>query len=179
MNTSISPAQPTTNATATQPVDDNSEGGVPLEAEVNDVEPQEINVLHDPDNPNIVKGALFLDIIALRKAVRHYAVITGFEFADLKTDKTRFIEYRECMRHLYSNFMKHYQGDVFTDHLYPAARSYTEGLFKWHMQKIFDVAPDAIEFLEQHHNRLWYRCGFSEKSKCDYLTNNVSESFNA
>ena len=88
-------------------------------------------------------------------------------------------EYRECMRHLYSNFMKHYQGDVFTDHLYPAARSYTEGLFKWHMQKIFDVAPDAIEFLEQHHNRLWYRCGFSEKSKCDYLTNNVSESFNA
>jgi len=88
-------------------------------------------------------------------------------------------EYRECMRHLYSNFMKHYQGDVFTDHLYPAARSYTEGLFKWHMQKIFDVAPDAIEFLEQHHNRLWYRCGFSEKSKCDYLTNNISESFNA
>ncbi|XP_066396152.1 uncharacterized protein [Miscanthus floridulus] len=88
-------------------------------------------------------------------------------------------ECRECMRHLYSNFMKHYQGDVFTDHLYPAARSYTEGLFKWHMQKIFDVAPDAIEFLEQHHNRLWYRCGFSKKSKCDYLTNNVSESFNA
>jgi hypothetical protein len=57
-------------------------------------------------------------------------------------------EYRECMRHLYSNFMKYYQGDVFTDHLYPAARSYIEGLFKWHMQKINEVAPDAIEFLE-------------------------------
>jgi hypothetical protein len=26
---------------------------------------------------------------------------------------------------------------------------------------------------------IWYRCGFSELSKCDYLTNNVSESFNA
>jgi transposase-like protein len=39
-------------------------------------------------------------------------------------------EYRECMRHLYGNFMKYYQDDVFTDHLYPAARSYTEGLFK-------------------------------------------------
>jgi len=93
---SVPPAQPTTNATATHPVDDNSdyipaEGGVPLEAEVNDADPQEINVLHDPENPNIVKGALFPDIIAFRKAVRHYAVITGFEFADVKTDKTRFI----------------------------------------------------------------------------------------
>jgi hypothetical protein len=38
-----------------------------------------------------VKGALFPDIIAFRKAVRHYAVITRFEFADLKTDPTRFI----------------------------------------------------------------------------------------
>ena len=89
------------------------------------------------------------------------------------------VEYRECMRHMYSNFMKQYQGDVFTDHLYPAARSYTEGLFRWHMQKIADFAPDAIDFLQQHHNLIWYRCGFSELSKCDYLTNNVSESFNA
>ena len=88
-------------------------------------------------------------------------------------------EYRECMRHMYSNFMKHYQGDVFTDHLYPAARSYTEGLFKWHMKKIAEFAPDAIDYLDEHHNKIWYRCGFSEKSKCDYLTNNVSESFNA
>jgi hypothetical protein len=45
------------------------------------------------------------------------------------------VEYRECVRHMYNNFMKHYSGDVFTDHLYPAARSYTEGMFKWHMKK--------------------------------------------
>ena len=70
-------------------------------------------------------------------------------------------EYRECMSHLYGNFMKSYQGDVFTEHLYPAARSYTEGLFRWHMKKIFEVAPDAIDFLEEHHNKLWYRSGFS------------------
>ncbi|XP_039815101.1 uncharacterized protein LOC120678000 [Panicum virgatum] len=47
------------------------------------------------------------------------------------------------------------------------------------MKKINDVAPDAIEYLERDHNRIWYRSGFSEASKCDYLTNNVSESFNA
>ena len=85
-------------------------------------------------------------------------------------------EYRECMRHLYGNFIKHYQGDVFTEHLYPAARTYTEGLFKWHMRKIHEFAPDAIKYLQDFHNRIWYRSGFSEKSKCDYLTNNVSES---
>ena len=46
-------------------------------------------------------------------------------------------ENRECMRHLYQNFMKHYFGDVFTAHLYPTARSYTQGMFKWHMKKFF------------------------------------------
>jgi len=55
-------------------------------------------------------------------------------------------ECRECMRHLYGNFMKSYQGDVFTEHLYPAVRSYREGLFRWHMKKIFEVALDAIDF---------------------------------
>lgn len=45
-------------------------------------------------------------------------------------------EHRECMRHLYANFMKHYRGPVFTEHLYPAARSYTEDRFKWHLKEI-------------------------------------------
>jgi len=75
--------------------------------------------------------------------------------------------------------MKQYTCDVFTNHLYPAARSYTTGMFQVHMKKIFQFAPDTVEYLETHHSRIWYKCGFSENSKCDYLTNNVSESFNA
>jgi hypothetical protein len=81
--------------------DVNAEGGVPLEAQVNDADPQEIHVVHDPKNPNIVKEALFPDIVSFRKAVRyyasfrkavrHYAMIRGFELADIKTDPTRFI----------------------------------------------------------------------------------------
>jgi hypothetical protein len=81
--------------------DVNAEGGVPLEAQVNDADPQEIHVVHDPENPNIVKEALFPDIVSFRKvvrhyasfrkAVRHYAVIRGFELADIKIDPTRFI----------------------------------------------------------------------------------------
>jgi len=95
----------------------------------------------------------------------------GFVFPQAKN--------RECMRHLYQNFLKKYSGEVFTDHLYPAARSYTQGMFQWHMKKFFEFAPESIEYLEEHHNRIWYRCAFSENNKCDYLTNNVSESFNA
>ncbi|CAD6339738.1 unnamed protein product [Miscanthus lutarioriparius] len=66
-------------------------------------------------------------------------------------------ENRECMRHLYQNFLKKYPGEVFTDHLYPTARSYTQGLFQWHMKKFFEFAPEAIEYLEEHHNMIWYK----------------------
>ena len=59
--------------------------------EVDDADPLEVHVLHDAENPNIVRGALFPDIIAFRKAIKNHAVKTGFEFARVKTDKTRFI----------------------------------------------------------------------------------------
>lgn len=87
-------------------------------------------------------------------------------------------EHRECMRHLYANCMKQYRGPVFTEHLYPAARSYTEDRFKWHMKEIDKISHEAIAWLDKNHNRIWYISGFSEDCKCDYLTNNISESFN-
>ena len=65
---------------------------VHVEAEVNDADPLEVQVLHDPENPKIAKGERFPDIVAFGKAIRHYAVKTGFEFAPGgKTDKSRFI----------------------------------------------------------------------------------------
>jgi hypothetical protein len=65
---------------------------VNVETEVADADPLEVNVLHDPDNPKIAKLELFPDIKTFRKAIRHYAVKTGFEFAaGVKTDTTRFI----------------------------------------------------------------------------------------
>ena len=56
-----------------------AEGAIPPDAEVTDADPNEIRVLHDPENPRIEKGALFPDITAFRKAVRRYAVKTGFD----------------------------------------------------------------------------------------------------
>jgi hypothetical protein len=97
----VSPTQPTDFAQS-QPFDefasthgtaDPFDDFVHVEAEVDDADPLEINVLHDPENPKIVIGELFPDIIAFRKAIRHYAVKTGFELATAgyKTDKKRFI----------------------------------------------------------------------------------------
>lgn len=55
-------AQPAENAQPTDDVDVDgypdafaAEGGIPLDAEVNDADPQEIQVLHDPENPRIEK----------------------------------------------------------------------------------------------------------------------------
>jgi hypothetical protein len=64
---------------------------IPIEAEVTDADPEEIHVIHDPENPKIVKGELFPDIVTFRKAIRHYAVKAGFVFKDIKTDTTRFL----------------------------------------------------------------------------------------
>ena len=58
---------------------------------MNDADPQEVIVIHDPENPKIERGSKFPDIIAFRKAIRHYAVKEGFEITRLKTDLTRFI----------------------------------------------------------------------------------------
>jgi 23S rRNA A1618 N6-methylase RlmF len=46
------------------------------------------------------------------------------------------------------------------------------------MNIIKEANPEAIEYLEVHHHRLWYRCAFGEASKVDYLINNISVSFN-
>ena len=89
-------AQPHENAHSPEINDHSSdnlaaEGGIPLEAQVNDANPQEVIVIHDPENPKIERGSKFPDIIAFRKAIRHYAVKEVFEFTGLKIDRTTFI----------------------------------------------------------------------------------------
>jgi hypothetical protein len=65
---------------------------VNVEAEVDDDDPLEIHVLHDPENPKIAEGEFFPDIKTFRKAIRHFAVKSGFAFAPgVRTAKARFI----------------------------------------------------------------------------------------
>jgi len=77
-----SPPEPCANVAA--------EKGVPLEAEINDADPLDVSVVNNPENPKIVVGGRWPDIVAFRKAIRHFDVTTGFEFADLVSEKTKF-----------------------------------------------------------------------------------------
>jgi hypothetical protein len=88
-----SSSQPHSNSPPPYSHDAKNDNGDPfhVEAEVTDADPEEIHAIHDPENPQIVKGELFSDIVAFRKAITHYAVTKGFELADLKIDPTRFI----------------------------------------------------------------------------------------
>ena len=69
------------------------------EAEVADIDSLQFTISHDLENPVIREGAVFPDIVAFRKAIRQHAVLADFEFANVKTDKTRFIAncaYEKC-----------------------------------------------------------------------------------
>ena len=54
-------------------------------------------------------------------------------------------------------------------------------LYQALLRRCLHRAPvsSIIKYLNDWHSKIWYRSGFSEDSKCDYLTNNVSESFNS
>jgi hypothetical protein len=41
------------------------------------------------------------------------------------------------------------------------------------------ASPKAIKWIEENHKHLWNRWKFSKVSKCDYVTNNVVETFNS
>jgi MULE transposase domain len=88
-------------------------------------------------------------------------------------------EHRECMRHLMINFKKKFHGDIFTTHMWPAAKAYTIEKCQYHLSMVKATTPDAIEFLKKNHKHIWCRSKFFELTKCDYVNNNISESFNS
>jgi len=88
------------------------------------------------------------------------------------------VEHRECMRHLWKNFKKHYSGDLFNYNMWPATKACTIEKFNWHMGKIQEKCPQAIAYLDEKHPYLWNRSKFSDQCKVNYINNNLSESFN-
>jgi hypothetical protein len=84
-------------------------------------------------------------------------------------------EQRECFFHLTKNFVKKFRR---SGKLSPAARTYSESIFYEHVASIISENAEAVPWLQKNHNKLWYRCGFNPEIKCDYITNNIAESFN-
>ncbi|CAH1419725.1 unnamed protein product [Lactuca virosa] len=89
------------------------------------------------------------------------------------------VEHRECLRHLYSNFKKQFRGEFFNKKLWGAAKTYRPTKHDRLLKDIADVSQDAITYLNNNHKKIWSRSKFGTTSKCDYITNNISESFNS
>ncbi|XP_023760901.1 uncharacterized protein LOC111909328 [Lactuca sativa] len=89
------------------------------------------------------------------------------------------VEHRECVRHLYSNFKKQFRGEFFNKKLWGAAKTYRPTKHDRLLKDIVDVSQDAITYLNINHKKIWSRSKFGTTSKCDYITNNISESFNS
>ena len=88
-------------------------------------------------------------------------------------------EHRECFRHMIMNFRKKFHGKVFEENLWPAAYTYSPAKHNHHMDKIMEANPEAIAYLDEWHSNLWSRSKFSTTCKCDYVMNNIAESFNS
>ncbi|KAJ9552716.1 hypothetical protein OSB04_016761 [Centaurea solstitialis] len=89
------------------------------------------------------------------------------------------VEHRECMRHLYSNFKKHFRGDFFMLKLWGAANTYNVSKHDRLLNEIASVRGEAIAYLNENHKKIWSRSKFGTEVKCDYITNNISETFNS
>nr|GEX54034.1 uncharacterized protein [Tanacetum cinerariifolium] len=89
------------------------------------------------------------------------------------------VEHRECIRHLYSNFKKKFRGDIFNFKLCGAARTYCDREYERLLNDISVVNGEEIRYLNDNHKKIWSRSKFGTISKCDYITNNISESFNS
>jgi hypothetical protein len=83
-------------------------------------------------------------------------------------------ERRECFRHLMQNYIKKIVGKEF---MYPAAQAYRSEVYAHHMTNVASI-PGVIPWMKEHHKLAWYRSGFNQAIKCDYITNNIAEVFN-
>lgn len=90
------------------------------------------------------------------------------------------VDHRYCVRHIWTNFKSEFGGAKYIkDHLWEAARAYTESKFNFHMEKIKAEKPAAYAWLKRIPPQRWSRHAFSAWVKCDLLLNNLSESFNS
>jgi MuDR family transposase len=82
-----------------EPIVDDFEGNVHEELRIDDIIQCEPNFVFDPENPKIIINALFSDVDAFRKALRHFSIKNEFEIRTVKSDKKRFIgecKYPSC-----------------------------------------------------------------------------------
>ncbi|XP_071918009.1 uncharacterized protein [Coffea arabica] len=88
------------------------------------------------------------------------------------------VEHRFCVRHMYANFKLRFKDKALRDIIWAAARAYETDGWSQKMRELQVANREAYDWLSAIPANLWSRCMFNPRSKCDLLSNNVSESFN-
>ncbi|XP_039146853.1 uncharacterized protein LOC120284116 [Dioscorea cayenensis subsp. rotundata] len=107
------------------------------------------------ESENIKSWTWFLNGLYEAISLPNGLVLASDRQKDLKEAICRVypsVEHRTCVGHMYKNFKKKFRGESLQRSVWVVARSYTE---------------------------IWSRSQFSTVCKCEYITNNISESFNA
>jgi len=87
-------------------------------------------------------------------------------------------EHRICMRHVFANMKKKFSGENMEQIVWGAARAYNEVQYLHWMHQLYALSKDAYEYLTNIPQK-WSRHTFKSNACCGYITNNLSESFNA
>ncbi|KAG8375322.1 hypothetical protein BUALT_Bualt10G0088200 [Buddleja alternifolia] len=94
-------------------------------------------------------------------------------------------EHRFCLRHMYNNFKKSFKGEELKRLFWRASSTYNVNkhlrvmaeIQRVHPKKGHDETP--YEWLSKIPSHQWARCFFPNRTKCDVVVNNISESFNS
>ncbi|KAK1432082.1 hypothetical protein QVD17_08972 [Tagetes erecta] len=70
------------------------------------------------------------------------------------------IEHRECIRHLYSNFKRHFRGDILSRNLWRAARTYSGTEHAKILTEIGETNKEALAYINENHKKIWSRCEY-------------------
>ncbi|XP_039135693.1 uncharacterized protein LOC120273109 [Dioscorea cayenensis subsp. rotundata] len=91
------------------------------------------------------------------------------------------VEHRTCVRHMYKNLKKKFCGKSLRRSVWAAARSYTVRGYNTAIEDIKSINIRAYNWIEDLGKKLeiWRRSQCSIVCKCDYITNNISESLSA
>nr|XP_027120446.1 uncharacterized protein LOC113737406 [Coffea arabica] len=86
---------------------------------------------------------------------------------------------RYCCKHICSNFRLQFPGVLLNSLFWKAAKSYDALGFNEAMASIKDMNVEAWRYLSKIPPASWARHAYSTEIKCDHVTNNFTESFNA
>ncbi|XP_029144759.2 uncharacterized protein [Arachis hypogaea] len=87
--------------------------------------------------------------------------------------------HRNCVLHIWKNFIKHFKDKHTKGLVWKAAKSTTMREFKDSMELVKKVNTAAWEYLQKFDPGSWTKAYFSHGPKCDNITNNMCEVWNA